>query len=165
MAARRALEWIGMSKGRLVFRYEISDLLHWVYARNCVRIESSNVCKSNVNFCSGLLGPQKRWIKRPCGLFELQASHTENIIISQWWLEPIDQVHAAWWFGFAHLSMSYTDDRRKSKACSTPMYMYGHSSSLFGSPSSCIIILVLCSRYKTTIMFTIMRRVYNVIVC
>jgi len=26
MAARRALEWIRMSKGRLVFRYEISDL-------------------------------------------------------------------------------------------------------------------------------------------
>ena len=79
------------------------------YARNCVRIESSNVCKSNVNFCSGLLGPQKCWIQRPCGLFELQASHTENIIISQWWLEPINQLHAAWWFGFAHLSMSYTN--------------------------------------------------------
>ena len=28
MAARRALEWIGMSKARLVFRYEISDLFH-----------------------------------------------------------------------------------------------------------------------------------------
>jgi len=28
MAVRRALEWIGMSKGRLVFSYEISDLLH-----------------------------------------------------------------------------------------------------------------------------------------
>jgi len=27
MAARRALEWIGTSKARLVFRYEISDLL------------------------------------------------------------------------------------------------------------------------------------------
>ena len=26
MAARRALEWIGASKARLVFRYEISDL-------------------------------------------------------------------------------------------------------------------------------------------
>ena len=26
MAARRALEWIGMSKAQLVFRYEISDL-------------------------------------------------------------------------------------------------------------------------------------------
>jgi len=24
----RALEWIGMSEARLVFRYEISDLLH-----------------------------------------------------------------------------------------------------------------------------------------
>ena len=27
MAARRALEWVGTSKARLVFRYEISDLL------------------------------------------------------------------------------------------------------------------------------------------
>jgi len=27
-AARRALEWIRTSKGRLVFRYEISELLH-----------------------------------------------------------------------------------------------------------------------------------------
>jgi len=27
MAARRALEWIGMLKARLVFRYETSDLL------------------------------------------------------------------------------------------------------------------------------------------
>jgi len=27
MAARRALEWIGTLKARLVFRYEISDLL------------------------------------------------------------------------------------------------------------------------------------------
>jgi len=26
MVARRALEWIGMSKAQLVFRYEISDL-------------------------------------------------------------------------------------------------------------------------------------------
>jgi len=31
MAARRALEWIGMSKAQLVFRYEISDMLyHWL---------------------------------------------------------------------------------------------------------------------------------------
>ena len=29
MAARRALEWIGASKVRLLFRYEISDLLDW----------------------------------------------------------------------------------------------------------------------------------------
>ena len=28
MAARRALEWIGMSKAQLVFTYEISDLCH-----------------------------------------------------------------------------------------------------------------------------------------
>ena len=28
MAARRALDWIGTSKARLVFRYEISDLYH-----------------------------------------------------------------------------------------------------------------------------------------
>jgi len=31
MVARRALEWIGMSKAQLVFRYEISDMLyHWL---------------------------------------------------------------------------------------------------------------------------------------
>jgi len=30
MAARRALEWIGTSKGRLVFRYEISDLFLFI---------------------------------------------------------------------------------------------------------------------------------------
>ena len=33
MAVRRALEWIRTSKARLVFRYEISDLLF--YERNC----------------------------------------------------------------------------------------------------------------------------------
>jgi len=31
IAARRALEWIGMSKTQLVFRYEISDL----FSRPC----------------------------------------------------------------------------------------------------------------------------------
>jgi len=31
MAARRALEWIWMSKARLVFRYEISDLFLFSY--------------------------------------------------------------------------------------------------------------------------------------
>jgi len=31
MAAKRALEWIGILKARLVFRYEISDSLrHWI---------------------------------------------------------------------------------------------------------------------------------------
>ena len=30
MAARRALEWIGMLKAWLDFRYEISDLLVWL---------------------------------------------------------------------------------------------------------------------------------------
>ena len=30
MAARRALEWIGTLKARLVFRYEISDSLMYV---------------------------------------------------------------------------------------------------------------------------------------
>ena len=72
MAARRALEWIGMSKGRLVFRYEISDLFFMYF------IPPDPIAAVRLYYTGGAKAQQI--IKMVCRVYSLVAQGSGQIL-------------------------------------------------------------------------------------
>ena len=78
MAARKALEWIGTSKARLVFRYEISDLLSQQTACSLAPQNGFDITVSTPNYCQA---SQLKKLALDNVLYRLPNIHAEIDVI------------------------------------------------------------------------------------